>query len=461
MEEVKLTYEFLFVGKEEDHFVHNYVYQDPRSGDWLFIAFGMLANPGLAEEICESMFEVTKKTFFAEVTSDVDTQPYESADPYVRFEESLKAVNREIKRMQDDREFKFQANLDVVVVAVSGSTLYLTQVGEAEAYLVRRKLVSIVSEGLTSGDQSGEVFNNIASGLLEPQDILLFSSTRLLRYLSKNQIVKALEPSEIHEKMHDLKSVLEIEVSQRTGILSVQIEGTVHREQFAEKKSSSRRVLNVLNVKTALDSVKQAVSRLSAKKEAIRQLVSRKPELPLTMFRLTKDKVLALVAVLMVILSVGVYLVHKRSSENERLDEFRLALKDVEENIASATTTGNYNKKQAADLLDQAEKKALEVLQSGSLRSQSTFMLDQIKAERDRLDNIVRVENPQVVADLSKKRSTIDAIGYFQAVASCMCMNIMRFIVLCSIRCTILLLSMIMRLWWLEHILKTGMLWCF
>lgn len=424
MEEIKLTYEFLFVGKEEDHFVQNYVYEHAVAlGDTshvhkkLFVNFGMLGNPSLAEEVGEVIFEALKQHFFpitasGHISSQSSDDEEGQEDTYICFEEALKAVNREIKRIQDEKEFKFQANLDVIVAMISGNTLYLSQAGEAEAYLIRRKLLSVVSEGLSSNGDYAEVFTNIATGVLEFGDILLFSSTRLLRYAAKSRIAQSFDQPTLPESLSLLKGALEMEISQKTGILTLKIENI---REILSPAYASKKVLLSHHIKGMVDSVKNAVSQFK-KPSAFKNVTVRRPQfISSDFFHITKDKVLAVVVVLVFILVVGVYLVHKRTSQQKYLKELELVLKQVEETISVATTKGNYNKNQAADLLNQAEKDALSVLNAGLLRAQATFFLDQIKSERDRLDNVVRITDPRVIADLTLKRSTVSALGLVSA----------------------------------------------
>lgn len=426
MEETKLTYEFLFIGKEDDHFVHNYVYEHLDSGEKLFVNFGMLGNAVLAEEVGQNIFEVLKSNFLltpgqlktsGPAESDDQDDEEHDYDPYTRFEEALKMINREIKRMQEEKEFKFQANLDVVIAVISGATLYLTQTGEAEAYLLRRKLISVVSEGLTSSDEN-EVFTNVASGLLEPADTLVLSTTRLLRYVSKTHMAKSLDRLHLQHSLDDLKGVLDTEITQKSGILGIRIEGMIEDgEALAKGKKKFALPKNVCWPKVSVfSSLAKFAALVKEKKSLLGDVITRRrPVFFADFFRMTKDKVLAAVLVLVIILMVGVYLVHKRSLEQERLNELEATLQQVEETVSLATTKGNYNKSQAADLLDQAEEDALAVLNAGFLRAQATYLLDQIQSERDRLDSVVRIVEPRVVADLAGKRSTVDALGLISA----------------------------------------------
>ena len=63
------------------------------------------------------------------------------------------------------------------------------------------------------------------------------------------------------------------------------------------------------------------------------------------------------------------------------------------------------------EMLDQAEIKVRGVVATGEFRNKVLLLQDQIQDVRNRLDNVVKVENPTVIADLSTKRTTASAIG--------------------------------------------------
>jgi len=179
---LRTQYEFLFIGRDEGSFVENYAYDLGEGGDnsgKIFINLEIQNNPVDAEAIGETIFDTVRKTFFADLEQD----------PYVRFEDAIRKVNKALIQMKEEKVSKFIGNLHVLITAVVNNTLYLAQTGEAESYLIRRRLSSTISEGLND-EGSEDTFSNIASGTLEAGDFVLFSSTRLLRYISKNDLAR-------------------------------------------------------------------------------------------------------------------------------------------------------------------------------------------------------------------------------------------------------------------------------
>ncbi len=179
---LRTQYEFLFVGRDEDSFVENYAYDLGEGGERIgkiFINLEIQNNPAEAEDIGELIFDSLRKKFFADLEDD----------PYVRFEKALKEVNRELKNLRSQKSSQFLGNLHVIIAAIVDNNIFLTQCGEAEAYLIRRKYCSVISDDLYD-PESKDFFTNIASGTIEPEDFVLLSSTRLLRYISKNDFAR-------------------------------------------------------------------------------------------------------------------------------------------------------------------------------------------------------------------------------------------------------------------------------
>ena len=175
---LKAAYEFMFVGKDDNSFLENYAYdlfhEHGENGGQIFINLEVQNNPVDADEIGAAIFETLRGSFFQDV----------SMDPYDRFEIALKDVNDVLGKFMSQKSSGYIGNLNVVVAAIVGDTLFLSKAGDSEAYLIRKRYVSIVTEGLgDEDDDSKDVFSSIANGKIEEGDFIIFSTTRLLRYI--------------------------------------------------------------------------------------------------------------------------------------------------------------------------------------------------------------------------------------------------------------------------------------
>jgi hypothetical protein len=125
-----------------------------------------------------------------------------------------------------------------------------------------------------------------------------------------------------------------------------------------------------------------------------------------------KDKILSLLVLIIFVLIVGLVITSSNQSKRENLAELDEILNSVQTRIAEAETRGGYDKEGAQMTLDKAYEDAKKVLESGNYRDKAGIYLLQIEETRDRLDNVIRVENPKVLADLTASRSDISALGF-------------------------------------------------
>lgn len=425
---IRTQYEFLFVGRDEGSFVENYAYDLGEGGEnngKIFINLEIQNNLAQAETIGEVIFDTVRKSFYADLEKD----------PYGRFEEAVKSVNKALDQLKKESPSNFLGTLNVLVVAVVGGTLYLTQCGDAEAYMVRRRFCSIVSEGLAD-PESKDYFTNIASGTLEVGDFVLLSSTRLLRYLTKTDLGKIASNRNLIASLGELKDFLSAEVLSRIGFvgmcamerapqLSTEEKGQVvahlrKEEEFAEAGVDRRKSMNVMisdfgkQVKFLAGDLKGRLGRLNFNRLPARGRVMHGGEnvglQKMFLSNWSKDKIMGALIVIVLVFTAGVWWLRGNAEEQDKINKFNATLNTVQETIASAETTGQYDKDKAGQMLTDAEQKAVSVLNSGYSRSRANELLTSIKQERDKLDGVTRVQ-PKVVVDLALKRQNVSALG--------------------------------------------------
>lgn len=403
---LKNQFEFLFVGKEEGSFLENYAYdlgEGEEDAGQLFVTVEIQNNPADAEVIAETIFDSARKIFFSDLEKD----------PYERFEDALKEVNSHINQFKEETVSKFIGNLHVVIGIIVGTELHLSQTGDAEAYLIRKKYCSVISEGLFDPtSQKEETFANIASGSLEPGDFVIFSTTRLLRYISKSDFINLLRSHDLVESIGDLKDSLTPEILSKIGVI-----GMVFHEGLSELSTTEKKGVREYLEDEKPTFVRKAKSKpneiLNVGKGLWNKIMHylNKLLMGMTSRQMTKDKILALLIVVIVLLTAVIWYVKNNSAnqrEIERLDEI---LVQVQEEINTASLRGISNKESASSLLADAGQKAVEVLNSGYHRSKANELLGKIQEEKSKLDNITYVTDPKVVADLSTKRENISALG--------------------------------------------------
>lgn len=399
-------FEFLFVGKEEGSFLENYAYdlgEGEEAAGQLFVTVEIQNNPADAEVIAETIFDSARKIFFSDLEKD----------PYERFEDALKEVNSQINAFKEETVSKFIGNLHVIIGIVVGDELHISQTGDAEAYLIRKRYCSVISEGLSDpNSKTDETFSNIASGSLEPGDFVILATTRLLRYISKSDFINTLNPQDLVESLSDLKDALTPEILSKIGLI-----GMVFHEGLSELTDNERK-----GVREYLEDEKPSLAkRIKSKPNRVHGAVKGIGDKSvhylntllkgMTSRQMTKDKILALLIVVIILLTAVIWFVKNNTANQREIDRLDEVLVQVQEEINTASLRGISSKDAASDILTDAEAKAVEVLNSGYHRSKATELLGLIQEEKTKLDNITYVTDAKVVADLTTKRDNVSALG--------------------------------------------------
>ncbi|MFA6529188.1 MAG: hypothetical protein WCT46_06665, partial [Candidatus Gracilibacteria bacterium] len=361
------------------------------------------------EEVADQIFDVFKNNFFQDLEKD----------PYSRFEESLKMMNNVVSEKESVFGVKFLANISVIAVAITGGSLYLSQHGDAEAYLVRKRHVNIISEGLHDATSANrELFANVASGGIVPGDVLVYSTTRLYRYITKMDLAKVFSDYNLKDGLSELSNLVSMELTDRISVCAVGLTGGVDGSEVVADLPVEK------TVKVAKPSVFAGVSAMIGENKVVNFLTEKladlkhffnKGEEKKTVVgewkRLGRDKVLISLILVVLVLIAGIYLVRNQGQKQKYIEELEAKLTTVSEKISEAETKGSYDKDAASTLLDDAETIAMEVLSSGYLRSSASQYLSEVEEQRGYLDNVIKVTDAILVADLSEKRSTVNALG--------------------------------------------------
>ena len=113
-----------------------------------------------------------------------------------------------------------------------------------------------------------------------------------------------------------------------------------------------------------------------------------------------------------IILTVGIFVAQNSQVKKAEIERLEGILEGVQEKLIEAETKSTYDKDAAKALLDQAAIDANMVLNSQYYRDKAGIYLTQIEDTRDKLDNVQRVDNATILADLSSKRSDVNALGF-------------------------------------------------
>ncbi len=477
---LKGTTEFIFIGKGRDSFVETYAYElaeeKHKNVGSLYMAIELTNNQADAEEIGEQVFDALRTSFFDHLSSE----------GYERFEDALKAANGVLQSFKAQAPSRFIGNINCTVSAVIGDALYISTCGLAEVYLVRKKFTSVVSEGLID-DGNADTFVNIANGQLEKGDIVLLTTARLLRHVTKTELGKLFAVgsfNEMGQALSELQGVLASEVLGRLAVLGMYMtpiagekaasinEGVNDDDQdggsFEEEDSMPTsklgsvvdalsgafsygfRVVQKIPVKSIFSKAKSLIShlgifdktrskvasalknmpeisgkvasrasklqaRFGAEESHAKGVVTRFTDKIFSKFKFkndySKEHLLISGVVIVILLIGGIFWLRSSSGQSTLINEQQARLNHVRDLISEASTVGQYDKSKASDIMTSAEQEALSVLNSRFLRADALKVLDEIQSYRDALDDVKRIKEPTVLADLTSKRPNASALG--------------------------------------------------
>ncbi|MDX9970746.1 MAG: hypothetical protein RBS56_02460 [Candidatus Gracilibacteria bacterium] len=422
---LKLDYEFLFVGRDENSFLENYCCDFERehgekSGQ-IFANIEIKNNPIDAEDIAVSIYDTMQRVFF----ENMELSSYE------RFEITLKEINAVLKSFSSTKNNGFIGDLNVLIGARVGAELFLSQTGDAEAYLIRKRYVSVISDGLGDDKTKDDYFTNVASGTVEASDFVLFTNTRILRYVSKTDLASCIRRGPVVETLTEIRDVVSTEMLGRLGMTGIIFSEAVLEEKELDFSKSVSDVENE-SIRTEIveDLMKSDGNEISVvHRERTDETRSRldfsagKGKVKAAIFGAfdfmknagnSKNKILIVLVAIILVLVVSIFAANGLSDKKKKLENLEKILEGVSLKITEAETKGTYDKEGAAFILDKAYSEALSVHNSGYYRDKANSYLVQINQTRDRLDQVNRILPDNLYIDLKEKDPSIKVLGYVE-----------------------------------------------
>lgn len=421
---LKLDYEFLFVGRDENSFLENYACdferEHGRKSGQIFANVEIKNNPVDAEDISVSIYDTMRNAFFENL----------EASAYDRFEYTLKKINAILKDFSKTKSDGFIGDLNVIIGARVGNELHISQTGEAEAYLIRKRYVSIISEGLSDDSAEEDYFVNVASGTVENNDFVLFGNTRILRYVSKTDLASCIRRGPVIETLMEIRDIISTEMLGRLGMIGIFVSEDLNEESFekvelpyVEKDSSKTEIVEDLMKSDGDDISYSHTEKIieSPKRNFRSALVKNKFSEGFSRISdvfsssvSSKNKILFVLIGIIAVLVVSIFFANGFSDKRKKLENLEKVLDGVSAKITEAETKGTYDKEGAAMILDKAYSEALSVLNSGYYRDKANIYLIQINETRDRLDQVNRISEENLYIDLKEKDPSIAVLGYVE-----------------------------------------------
>jgi len=383
----KILADTFSVARDSSHFVQLKTLKSPRTDDQIWIAFKIEGDSKYARATMQNVIDTLDEVFFDNLEVDV----------YERFENALKEVNLTFKTLQEKRGKGTLGKISAIIAVFSGNELHLTQSSEAEAYLIRKNKLSMISEGLSG--KSTDLFVNIATGELLPEDKIIFSTSRLLRLATQTQLANMCSEG-VTEALDAIRELVLSDGELSIGVTCINTK-LPHRAGASSRKSKSSNPV-IKQIHKYWDVV---AGFIEEKTKSAKGRTSKKVPME------RNNILIALgAAVLILILSVS-FLLNGRY-DNQLKDEYKIRIEAMNQDLHVANTKGYANEKETANaILAKVEEEARAILDSKYYRAEALALLDKVQATRDSINNTTRITDVEPYVDLSTKRENVEALG--------------------------------------------------
>ncbi|MFA5854753.1 MAG: hypothetical protein WC846_00460 [Candidatus Gracilibacteria bacterium] len=367
----------------------------------LFLIISVDSTVAPSAEIAKESFQLLQDHFLDDLTGD----------PYDRFENALKEINHAVALREKDLDVKFLPNVHVIIGVLQKDMLFLSQRGDAQGYLIRKRHLSSITEGLFDEKNKEDLFQNIASGILEVGDNVILSTSSLMQYVKPSDLSKVFSEQSLEDGSAELKDMLKDEMEDQVAVMVFEVMekdvsvvragcalGVARKETeevFDEQGEKSRK--NRMRLENALKTLRGFAER----REGLKFLGTAADKIRnFDIFDRRKllGGIVALVAIAVISIGGFWYFMGRQAD----LSALQAKLDTANADVSQAETRGTFDKAEASVLLNAAEKLAVEVLDSGELGGGASQTLDNIKEQRDYLDNVYRPgADLKEIADLS------------------------------------------------------------
>lgn len=359
-------------------------------------------------------------------------------DPAQRLDGALKELNGLFKGLLLSGGVE-DLHMAVAVLDAQGS-LHVSHAGRAEAYLIRKGMASQITEY-----QSGKptpAFVHIASGQLEPGDMVIFATQRLLRTLTPAQVAQMAEREQFLETVakaleregeHAALATFHVPKnapppaaasSERPALVR---KGAVRSPRAARGAASRARALSGAALAAALPFLGRATDaggkmlRKGASSVMRRDWSGVRDAFSGFLADLTHPQrkrrahlllLAGAVAALIVVYAMVALFTFSQHSKNNT--ELQATIQKATADLQAAENQrlmGDLDRANA--ILLSAETGAQQVLDdgSGNFRKEAYDLLGRIRAKKEEINNVIRIASPQVAANLAAKTPDVAAKG--------------------------------------------------
>ncbi len=327
----------------------------------------------------------------------------------------------------------------LIAVVEENGTMHVSHAGRSEAYLVRKGVASQITEYTTG--KTTPAFVHISSGALQPGDGVILSSQRLLRSITpaqmaglqkKGDVIDALIRMLDEEGEHASLATIAVAATADLPLKSDEDHEEQPRSRTARRRGGESTMqayagkvvafLQSLPLKQLAQKVRSTSlprtngangsfqNALKTGREKFEGLLAdlhhpkRKKRAHLLLLAM------CIAALVIVWLVVNLLLFSQRNKSQVELEALVVAINEQIQTAENRRIIGDLSA--ANGILVQAEESARQVMdnESGLFRVEALTLLDQIRAKKEELNNILRV-TPRIVANIATKNASVVTKG--------------------------------------------------
>lgn len=340
------------------------------------------------------------------------------------LESALQSANIYLADFTKKGHKEWIGNIDFTCIAFSHNEIHIGQTGNMIIYLLRGDTISNVARKFANTTstkkipQPSKTFSNIASGNLEENDKIIISTANISNIIPQQKIKELLFNSSTEQLYNYLKNRLEAKDSKTDSLASLLLEARSKPSIVIEKEISiikEEPKITSIDAERILNSKANKFNNLLKTKISSSSKLSR--ILPLLKYN-TPKYLIAFFIFLSVVLSP--YIVQKIDYDL-RLKRIDNLIKRTKEIISKSEISLVYqNQFEARGLLQQASiliANASSIIaelpeQVKEKSSQNLQVIEQeISSQKNSINNVINIEQPEQIADLSKNTFTFNPNG--------------------------------------------------
>ncbi|QQS59526.1 hypothetical protein IPN35_01380 [Candidatus Peregrinibacteria bacterium] len=315
------------------------------------------------------------------------------------FESVLKVVNEKLSEMLSEEEAEsILRNGSMLISFLSGDLLLLSNYGQGEVFLLRESALLEVSEGISPVMTGTDFFQNVSSGDLQNGDRIVISTVRLQRFVTERHLSRILSDGGVTESLESISSC--IDPQEGYGLLVMNIK-TADPLPFPEERSMNDRTSISPGRRTSpVTQFSEIANRFSE------DVLQRAKALPSSLLLLGGAVILALLLLFLF------FSLLSKEQDTRQSSEFSEFVKNVEQDFSNVDTRVIEGKTDQANLLlDAIEQNARKMLEQRVDLANAEKILTHVQEQRESVNHIMRITNPEVFSDLRPLKSDISTKG--------------------------------------------------